>query len=235
MRLKIVSTVILFVFLGLKVQAQVSGLVFDRSSRKPMAKVDVFNLNNQTQTISNAKGEFNIKAAVNDLLVFSMPGYRPDTVFLIDLKPMRRYLEVAVNTLNTISVVEKTNIREQYAQTFNKANGVLLQKGRGLLLYPSTLFSREGRQARHFKRLLKQDEQEKKIDQRFNVKTITAYLPLKQPELDAFIFLYRPTLKFVTKASADEFKFYLMDSYNKFKLLPPEKKIITSLKAKDIE
>lgn len=235
MRLKILSVVILFVMLGLKMQAQVSGLVFDRSSRKPMDKVDVFNLNNKTQVRSNAKGEFTISAMVNDLLVFSMPGYKSDTLLLVDLKPMRRYLEVAVNTLNTISVVEKTDIREQYAQTFNKANGVLLQKGRGLLLYPSTLFSREGRQARHFKRLLKQDEQEKKIDKRFNVKTITAYLPLKQPELDAFIFLYRPSLKFVTKASADDFKFYLMDSYNKFKLLPPEKKAITFLKTKDIE
>jgi hypothetical protein len=235
MRLKILSVVILFVMLGLKAQAQISGLVFDRQSRKPMDKVDVFNLNNKTQTMSNAKGEFSIQAVVNDLLVFSSPGYRPDTLLLIDLKPLRRYLEIAVNTLNTIAVVEKMDIRKQYAQTFNKANGVLLQKGRGLLLYPSTLFSREGKQARYFKQMLKRDETEKKIDQRFNIKTVTALLPIQQPELDAYMLLYRPSLKFVSKTSEADFKLYLMDSYSKFKLLPPEKRILPSLKVKDIQ
>ncbi len=217
------------------VRGQVTGLVFDRQSRKPMDKVDVFNLNNKTQALSNAKGEFSIKAAVNDLLVFSSPGYRPDTLLLVDLKPLRRYLEIAVNTLNTIAVVEKMDIKKQYAQTFNKANGVLLQQGRGLLLYPSTLFSREGRQARYFKRMLKREETEKKIDKRFNIKTITALLPIKQPELDAYMLLYRPSLKFVSKTSEADFKLYLMDSYSKFKLLPPEKRVLPSLKIEDIQ
>ncbi len=216
-------------------KAQLSGQVIDRASRKAIAKVDVVNLNNKATTLTNAKGEFTIAAAVNDLLVFTMPGYRADTLLLTSLKPLMRYMELAGNTLNTITVVDKLSIKEKYAETFNKANGVLLQKGRGLLLYPSTLFSREGRQARYFKRLLKREEKEKPIDQRFNIKTITAVLPLQQPELDAFIFYYRPTLKFVTKTNAADFKLYLLDSYNKFKLLPPEKRVLPSLKAKEIE
>lgn len=235
MNVKALITIVLLIICGVGAKAQVEGLIIDRVSRKAIAKADVLNLNNKAKTQSNAKGEFAINAVVNDLLVFSMPGYKSDTLLLINLKPLMRYMEVASNTLNTISVVEKVDIRKQYAQTFNKANGVLLQKGRGLLLYPSTLFGREGRQARYFKRLLKREEKEKPIDQRFNAKTITAVLPLQQPELDAFMFMYRPTLKFVTKTSAPDFKLFLLDSYNKFKLLPPEKRVLPPLKAKDIE
>ncbi|WP_162796183.1 hypothetical protein [Pedobacter namyangjuensis] len=135
--------------------------------------------------------------------------------------------------MNTVTVTNNQSIKEQYAETFNKANAVLLKPGRGLLFYPSAYFSREGKQARRFKRMLKQDVKENQIDKRFNLKTVTALLPLKQPELDAFLVMYRPTLKFVQKASADDFKFYLIDAYDKFKLLPAEKKILPRLKAEE--
>lgn len=217
----------------LKAQSDVSGMVQDRTSRKSIDFVDVFNLSNKAQTLTNAKGEFKIKASVNDLLVFSILGYRKDTLLLTSLGPVRRYLEKDVNLLSTVTVTNNQSIKEQYAETFNKANAVLLKPGRGLLFYPSAYFSREGKQARRFKRMLKQDVKENQIDKRFNLKTVTALLPLKQPELDAFLVMYRPTLKFVQKASADDFKFYLIDAYDKFKLLPAEKKILPRLKAEE--
>ncbi|RYF25584.1 MAG: hypothetical protein EOO42_03475 [Flavobacteriales bacterium] len=214
-------------------QSDVSGLVQDRASRKAINFVDVFNLNNKAQTATNAKGEFKINAKVNDLLVFWIPGYRKDTLLLTSLGPVRRYLEKDVNLLNSVTVKGTTNIKEQYAETFNKANAVLLTPGRGLLFYPSTFFSREGKQARRFKRMLKAEVKEAQIDARFNAKTVTPLLPLKQPELDAFLVLYRPTLKFVQSASADDFKFYLIKAYDEFKLLPPEKKVLPRLKLEE--
>lgn len=212
-----------------KGQSLVNGLVFAQSSRKPVDKVDVLNLTNKEQVMSNAKGEFAIKATVNDILVFSMPGYKSDTVLLINPKPLRRYLELDIKTLNTVNV-NAASLREQYAQTFNKANAVFLKQGRGFLFYPSGYFSREGKNARRLKRMIKHDELEIPINQRFNVKTVTAILPLKQPELDAFMLMYRPTLKFVKRADVDDFKFYLFNAYNQFKMLPVEKRILPSLK-----
>ncbi|RYG16133.1 MAG: hypothetical protein EOO07_13920 [Chitinophagaceae bacterium] len=214
-------------------QSDVSGLVQDQATRKAINFVDVFNLNSKVQTATNAKGEFKIKAKINDLLVFWIPGYKKDTLLLTTLGPMRRYLEKDINLLNAVTVKGSTNIKEQYAETFNKANAVLLTPGRGLLFHPSAYFSKEGKQARRFKRMLKQDVKENQIDARFNSKSVTALLPLKQPELDAFLVLYRPSLKFVQSASADDFKFYLINAYDEFKLLPPEKKVLPRLKAEE--
>lgn len=228
---------ILFLFCFVSVsnaQGQVSGLVQDRITRKAINYVDVFNLNNKAQTTTNAKGEFKIKAALNDVLVFNIPGYKTDSLLLINLTEVRRYLEKSTNLLNTVTVVNNQTIKEQYAETYNKANAVLLTPGRGLLFYPSSYFSREGKQARKFKRMLKRDVKENQIDKWFNPTNIKAILPLQQPELDAFMVMYRPTLKFVQKADAEDLRFYLIDAYDKFKLLPPEKKILPSLKVKEI-
>lgn len=210
-------------------QHQVKGEVFARSSRKPIAAAEVFNLKNNEHTVCNAKGEFVIKASLNDLLIFKSPGYRPDTLLLISLKPLRRYLALEVNVLNTVSIQGKS-LREQYAQEINKGEAIKLKQGRGLLFYPSAYFGREGRNARRFKRMLKREELELPIDKRFNARSVTAVLPIKQPELDAFLVLYRPSLKFVRNADVADFKLYLLDSYRKFKQLPPEKRTLTSLK-----
>lgn len=210
-------------------QSQVKGEVFAQASRKPINQADIINLNTKEQAVSNAKGEFLIQASLNDLLVFKSPGYRPDTLLLIHLKPLRRYLALEINTLNTVSV-KGMRLSEQYARELNKGEAIHLKQGRGLLFYPSAFFSREGRNARRFKRMLKREELELPIDRRFNAQTITAVLPIKQPELDAFIMMYRPSLKFVRKADVEDFKFYLLDSYRKFKWLPPEKRVLPSLK-----
>jgi len=236
MKLIICQIIILFCCISvLKAQTQVSGLVQDRGTRKAINYVDVFNLNNKAQTATNAKGEFTIKAALNDVLVFNIPGYKTDTLLLINLNEVRRYLDKASNLLSTVTVTNNQTLKEQYAQTFNKANAVLLTPGRGLLFYPSGYFSREGKEARRFKRMLKQDVKENQIDKWFNPKNIKAILPLQQPELDAFMVMYRPTLKFVQNADAEDLRFYLIDAYDKFKLLPAEKKVLPSLKVSEIK
>lgn len=210
-------------------QALFKGEVFAQSSRKPINEVVVLNLNSKEQATSNAKGEFAIKASLSDVLVFKSPGYRPDTLLLISLKPLRRYLALEINTLSTVSV-QGVSLREQYAKEIRKGYAVDTRKGKGLLFYPSALFGREGRNARRFKRLIKQEELELPIDRRFNAQTITAVLPIKQPELDAFMVLYRPTLKFVKRADVEDFKSYLLDCYRRFKQLPADKRVLPSLK-----
>lgn len=220
----------IFILLFANVKAQVNGIVFDQISRKPIVQVEVSNLNNQEKTVSDDKGEFNIKSKINELLVFRRPGYRSDTLLLTNLKPLRRYMYLDKNVLSTVTILGKRSIREEYAQAFNKANPFLLQQGRGLLFYPSSYFSREGRQARRFVRMLKREELEKIIDRRFNLKSIRTLLPIEQPELDAFFVLYRPSLKFAKRVNADDLKSYVLDCYRKFKLLPPEQRILPSLK-----
>ena len=227
--MKLTVAILTFLCLSLNLSAQIKGKVFDQALRKPIDQVAVFNLTNKTSTFTNPNGDFNLIGKMNDLLAFSMPGYQPDTLFLINLKPFIKYLQMEVNTLNTVNVNSKT-LREQYAQTFNKANAVLLAPGRGLLFYPSAYFIKEGKRARKLKRMIKQEEIDLQIDKKFNPKIVTSILPLKQPELDAFMVRYRPTLKAINQKSDDDFKFFLYDAYEKFKLLPVNQRILPSLK-----
>jgi hypothetical protein len=228
------STALLFLLLYLgfttKAQTLLEGVVLDQVSNQLLDQIHIINISNKKETVSNAKGEFKISANLNDLLVFTSLGYTTDTVLVIGFKQLKHYLKADVNNLRTVRVNGTSNYKEKYAQTLNKANPILLKPGRGLLFYPSSYFSREGRQTRYFKRMIKKEQAELKIDQMFNPKTVTAILPLKQPELDAFLVLYRPSLAFVSRADADDFKFYLLDAFNKFKLLSTEKKVLPQLK-----
>ncbi|RZK41349.1 MAG: hypothetical protein EOO90_11715 [Pedobacter sp.] len=206
------------------------GITFNRISREPLGEVEVFNLTNKAKATSNNKGEFLIEAKRNDVLIFKLAGYQPDTVLLINLSPLRRYLSADINSLNTVNISGERDIRKEYAQSFNKANAFVLKQGRGLIFHPSLYFSKEGRNARRFVRMLKSDEKQKVVDRVYNLKVISKMFPLQQPELDAFYLTYKPTIKFVKRLSAEDFKLYLEDSYRKFKLLPPEKRVLPKLK-----
>ncbi len=235
MRFKLLTILclLLVVFFNAKAQKPLEGVILDQVSNQVLDQIHIINITNKTETVSDARGEFKIQAKLNDLLEFRSLGYTTDTVLVINFKRLKHYLKADVNNLRAVSVNGTSNYKEQYAQTLNKANPILLKPGRGLLFYPSSYFSREGRQARYFKRMIKKEQAELKIDQMYNRKTVAAIIPLNQPELDAFMMLYRPSLAFVSRADAEDFKFYLMDAYDKFKKLPPEKKMLVPLKSNE--
>ena len=52
-------------------ETQVKGTVFTVQNNLPLENVNVLNLNQVKGTTTNIKGEFNIRAAVNDTLYFS--------------------------------------------------------------------------------------------------------------------------------------------------------------------
>lgn len=234
MRLKAILVVIFILFsayANLKAQNLLNGTVLDQVSNEALSQIKVINISNKAETQSDSKGEFQISAKVNDLLVFRAIGYRIDTVLVIGLKPLRHYLLADVNNLQTVRVNRIADYKEQYRLVLRNAKSVSMVQGKPLRISPSRLFGREGKQARYFKRMIKREQYELEIDRKFNAKTITAILPLKQPDLDAFIIRYRPSLSFVRRADADDFKFYLIDAYNKFKRLLPEQKKLVELKA----
>ncbi|RZL51276.1 MAG: hypothetical protein EOP00_00220 [Pedobacter sp.] len=234
MRFKKASFFLLLFILAFSAKSQihVEGIVLDQLSNQHLDQIHVLNISNKQEVISNAKGEFKIIASINDLLVFRSLGYNSDTVLVTSIKPLKHYMKAARYNLESVNVNNRVNYREEYAQTFNKANPTLLKPGRGFLFYPSSYFSKEGKNARRFVRMIKKERYEVAIYKRFNIKTITALLPIKQPELDAFIVRYKPSYAFVIKATTEEFNYYLMDAYHKFKKLPADKKKLLSLKIK---
>ncbi|NRF38329.1 hypothetical protein [Pedobacter foliorum] len=210
----------------------VTGTVVDRDSRLLLENVEVNNVITKEKATTNAKGEFKIKATVNQTLVFIQPGYFSDTLFLINVKPIRKYMILNNRFLNTVEIkAEAFQPEIQYADVYRKAKVIRLAQNQPFALSLSRIFGREGKFARRFKRKLEREVTERKIDQRFNEKVVKALTPLTGAELDYFMVLYRPTIKKLDKMDDDDLKFYLMDAYKEFKALPPEKRISPSLKS----
>lgn len=82
--------------------------------------------------------------------------------------------------------------------------------------------------------MLKLEVKESQVAKLYNFKSITAVLPIQQTELDAFFIRYKPTLKFVKRADLEDYKFYLMDAYAKFKLLPAAQRVLPLLKVEEV-
>ncbi|MEJ2902768.1 hypothetical protein [Pedobacter panaciterrae] len=232
MRLTALLLVLQF-FLVLQVSSQVvTGTVVDRDSRLKLENVEVTNGTSKEKAITNAKGEFNIRAIPNQILIFNQPGYFSDTLFLINAKPIRKYMTLNNRFLNTVEIkAEAFNPEIQYADVYRKAQAIKLAKNQPFIFSPSRYFSREGKFARRFKRKLEREKTERKIDQRFNEKVVKTYTPLTGAELDYFMVLYRPTIKKLDRMNEEDMKFYLMAAYKEFKALPPEKKVSPSLKS----
>lgn len=226
-----INIFILFIFVqfNLKAQEQIKGQVKDQVSKKGLEKVSILNKNTRQSTETDADGNFGITAKIGDVIIYQLLGYQTDTALLVSLKKVERFLRSTSNTLNTVNVSGEVDLKKQNADVYNKANPVLLTPGRGLRFYPSSFLGKEGKHARRLKKIIESDAVEKEIDKRFNAVTVTAILPLKLPELDAFLVLYRPDLKFAVNANSDDFKFYLLEAYEKFKVLPVEQKTLPKL------
>jgi len=217
----------LFIFTVQFVYAQqVQGTVADRTTQLRLAQVEISNLETRQKTTTNAKGEFTITAAVNQSLVFYQPGYAPDTLFLVDLKAIKRYLSLSNKLLNTVEIKAGAFHPEvEYANVYRAGRSVTLQQNKPFRFSPSRIFGGEGKSARRFKRLMEREKTEREIDKRFNVTAVKAVTPLKGEELDYFMVLYRPTLKELDKLDQEDLKFYLMNAYKEFKALPPGKRV----------
>lgn len=210
---------------------QITGIVQDRATDLRLENVAVINNSSGQQTHTNAKGEFNLQASVNQVLTFYQPGYRPDTLLLVNLKPLKHYLVLSNKLLKTVQIKgEAFNPEVEYQDVYRKAKAIRLSQNHPFTFYPTRYFSREGKYARRFKRKLEQEKTERKIDARFNEAAVTALTPLKGNELDCFMVLYRPNLKALNKLDEEDIRFYIMNCYKAFKVLPSGKRTLPSLR-----
>lgn len=225
------TLLISLILLCLGVQGQqLKGTVSDRNSRYPLEQVQIFNKNTGQSTVTDAKGKFKINALANQVIIFYQPGYLPDTLFLLNMFPVKRYLTEDHKTLNTVEIKAKTfNPEIEYADIYRKADPTTLEVNKPFGFSPSAYFGREGRQARQAKRKLEQEKKDRKIESRFNNAAVTALTPLKGEALDAFMIRYRPTQSALDKMDQEDLKFYIINSYKEFNALPADKKTIMGL------
>lgn len=204
--------------------AQVKGNVVDASDGNKMPDVFVRDITNKQITMTDKSGKFDIKSETGHILIFSSPGYAPDTLYVVDLTQKH----IQLKTL-TIALREVNISAQRLAFDPHKEYPDVYTKSKVYVMSPSSWFGKEGRDARRLKHYFEREEQDRKVDLVFNRVYVGSIVPLKGQELDDFMQLYRPTYAFVTGNNSESMAVYINDSYKKFEALPPEKRHLEKL------
>lgn len=216
--------ILLFAVTGATAQTTLKGTVYENGTTVRLNNVFVRDNNNKQVTITNKNGDFEIKTTTGHLLIFNSPGYTPDTLYLIDMKPKKVNLlpkTINLSQVNVTATREAFNPKVEYRQVY--------EKSRVYVFSPSTWFSKEGKDARRLKKYFQRDAEERHIDAVFTPVYVGSLVPLKGQELDNFISLYRPTYKFLRSNNSESIVAYINDSYRKYQALPADKRALPRL------
>lgn len=224
----LVLTAVLQPHVGMAQQTDtLNGIVLELGSGQPLQYVEITNISTGTTVESDEKGNFSIQVSRNGRLRFEYPGYRVDTLVVVEFDIKRVYLtpdgsailidEVQIEALsdNQLAVeIERAKQEGQVTETSQYRGGIRLS--------PSRWFGRKGKQARQRYELLLAEQERRKIDSRFTPQLITSITPLKGEQLGLYMTKYRPTIDFISSANDEALRLYIMDTYAAFKKLTPE-------------
>jgi hypothetical protein len=223
MKLLYLSIAFLF-FATISVNAQgLSGTVTEAGNNNRLENVFVRDITNKQVALTDKNGKFDIRAEVNHTLIFTLPGYVPDTLFLADDKPKHVELKVQGITLNTVTIAENAapfDPEKEYPEVYRNSE---------FALSFSRIFGKQARDARRLKRYFKKEVERRQVDAIFTRSLVSSIVPLKGRDLDNFISLYRPSLAFAKGSTHESIVVYINDSYKQYKALPADKRGMQSL------
>ncbi len=228
MKIKLFITLILiFTYSGLYAQTLVKGGVFESGSGIKLENVFVRDMTNKQVTLTDKNGRFSINTETGHILLFTLPGYVADTLYVVDLSQKHVELKNQPIQLREVSVVSTRTSsfdpHKEYPEVYQKAKVYVMS--------PSTWFSREGRMARRLKKYFQSEQEERMIDKIFTRAYVGSIVPLKGQDLEDFMTMYRPSYKFITSNNSESLAVYISDSYKKYKELPPEKRHLQTLES----
>lgn len=211
----------------------IQGIIFDQGTKERVAKVLVSNLRTKANTFNNLKGEFNISARINDLLIFSKTGYFNDTIKISTLQTLPVYLKRSSIVLREVTIRDSAlsaqKKLDENKKEFNKVYGALANKdlltvgsnGAGIgidAIY--NLLSRRGRNASKLRETIDRDYKAQIVDARFNRIAVGAVTGLKGDLLSSFMYRYRPDYNLVVLLNDYDFISYIKSCYNRFRRNP---------------
>lgn len=204
-------------------QDYLKGKVIDSGTDKGLSDVFIKNVTKNKITLTEEDGKFEIQGAVGNLLVFSSSGYISDTLVVIDAQPLNIRLKVNPALLKEVNINSSKNFdpHTEYPEIYTKSKVYILS--------PSTIFSKEAKNARRLKKYFAQEEKERAIDQAFSIAYVSSLVPLRGIELQTFMAMYRPSYDFIQSNSGPTLASYINDSYIKYKALTPEQRKQNSL------
>jgi len=213
---------------GIFGQTIVNGKVYEAKTDSVIKGVNVVNLNTKQFSRSDINGSYSITAAEGEQLVFSIVGYRPDTIkveysMLLaqhDVTLFREVISLKNVTVTSSYAADSLARRNYYSNAYNLPGMTgrnTPQYGFGVSLSPFSYFSHQAKQKRQLKKKLIKEEQEYYVDRAFPKPWVAAVTGLRDDSLTRFMVLYRPSYSFCRKSSKEQMLIYVSEKLKEFK------------------
>ncbi len=224
---KLFSLAILLITAATFANAQTifKGTVYEHGTNNRLPDVFIKDITNKQVSITDKNGNFGIRAAAGQTLIFNSPGYISDTLYLVDMLPKKIELTTSMISLRGVNITATRtafNPREEYPEVYEKSKVYAFS--------PSTWFSDEGKKARRLKHYFQREAEERNIDAAFSPAYVTSLVPLRGNDLENFMTMFRPNYAFLRSNNSESMVAYINDSYKKFMALPADKRAPQSLK-----
>jgi len=223
-------------------------VVINAQTDEPLESVHVVNLNQVVGTITNERGEFSIRAAVNDTLYFSYLGFKSQKIRVTNdmfkfsdtkialtelayaleeviVRPyqLTGYLEIDVKNLpiNTAYQYSISGLSKSY-EAGNK-NPSAVTKVLGAILNPAdllrNLFGKRPNQMRKLRLIKEDDEIRDLLASKFDRETLTELLQLEKVDIEDILSNCNFSKSFITTANDLQILDAMSSCYEDYKVL----------------
>ncbi|CAL1521494.1 carboxypeptidase-like regulatory domain-containing protein [Chitinophaga sp. MM2321] len=226
-----IGALFFFFFISLQdtlAQVRMSGMVADQDTRTGLPFVSIVNKRTLTGTLSSESGRFYIEAMPGDTLEFSMLSYAqkqivtPGMSATQDVYLQRRLFELqSVNVMGSNHRKDSLAMRDEYDRYFNYRKPGAMDVLKTLPANPITALSylvpsKARKRKEQFHEQLLYWEKEKFIDYRYSPEVVGKMTKLQSPELDSFMYKYRPGYQFLNTASEYDLLLYIKQSFEEY-------------------
>lgn len=234
-----IGALFFFFFISMKVtvaQVRLSGMVADQETKTGLPFVSIVNKRTMTGTLSNESGRYYMEAIPGDTLEFSMLSYAPKLLIVPMLSSSQDvYLQKRMFELQGVNVQGKNYrndsmaLRDEYGRYFNYHKPGAMDVLKTLPANPITALSylvpsKVRKRKEQFHEQLLYWEKEKFIDYRYSPELVGKMTKLQSPELDSFMYKYRPGYQFLNSASDYDLMLYIKQSFETYQKQKVERK-----------
>ncbi|WP_445385279.1 carboxypeptidase-like regulatory domain-containing protein [Robiginitalea sp. IMCC44478] len=229
-----------------------SAVVLNAQTQTPLESVHVVNLNQVIGTITNAKGEFSIRAAVNDTLYFSYLGFKSQKIrvtndmfrfsdtkisltelayaleeVIVQPYQLTGFLEIDVKNLpiNTAYQYSISGLPVSYEAGSKSPSAVT--KVLGAILNPAdllrNLFGKQPRQMRKLRQMKEDDQIRDLLASKFDRETLMELLQLEKVDIEDILTNCNYSSSFIRTANDLQILDALSSCYEEYKVLNRQK------------
>ncbi|MBG49525.1 MAG: hypothetical protein CML05_14660 [Pseudozobellia sp.] len=233
-------------------ELQLSAVIVNAQTEKPMESVHVVNLNQVVGTITNANGEFTINAAVNDTLYFSFLGFKSQKIRVTNdmfkfkntkialtelayaleeviVKPyqLTGYLEIDVKNFPINNSYQYSISGLSVSYEGGNKNPSAVTKVLGAILNPAdllrNLFGKQPNQMRKLRKMKEDDQIRDLLASKFDRETLTELLQIEKVDIEDILNNCNYSKSFITTANDLQILDAISSCYEEFKVLNRKK------------